>query len=110
MIRWRFVLTRLLIIVAVVMLLRWGLGPVAEYATVQSIEASVGARAEIGRTQVGLFPPRVIYTDFRVADPRADKDLKNAFRADSIDFVIDGDSILHRRFIVSDAKISSLLQ
>lgn len=108
MIRWRFVITRLLIIIAVVMLLRWGLGPVAEYATVQTIEASVGARAEIGRTQVGLFPPRVIYTDFRVADPRADKDLKDAFRADSIDFVIDGDSLLHRRFIVRDAKISGI--
>ncbi len=108
MIRWRFVITRLLIIVAVVMLLRWGLGPVAEFATVQTIEASVGARAEIGSTQVGLFPPRIIYTDFRVADPRADKDLKDAFRADSIDFVIDGDSILHRRFIVSDAKISGI--
>ncbi len=108
MIRWRFVITRLLIVIAVVMLLRWGLGPVTEYATVQTIEASVGARAEIGRTQVGLFPPRVIYTDFRVADPRADKDLKDAFRADSIDFVIDGDSILHRRFIVRDAKISGI--
>ncbi len=108
MIRWRFVITRLLIVVAILVLLRWGLGPVAEYVTIRGVETAVGARAEIGRTQVGLFPPRIVYTDFRIADPRADKGLKNAFSADSIDLVIDGDSLLHRRLIIGDARISGL--
>ena len=38
MIRWRFVLTRLLIVIAVLALLGWGMGPVAQYVTVRSLE------------------------------------------------------------------------
>ena len=38
MMRWRFVLTRFLLALAVLVLLRWGMGPVAQYITVSSLE------------------------------------------------------------------------
>lgn len=52
MIRWRFVLTRLLIVIAVLALLRWGMGPVARYITVHSLQTATGSKVDIQDTQV----------------------------------------------------------
>lgn len=108
MIRWRFILTRLIIVAAILMILRWGLGPMAGFITVAGLESSTGARAEIGKTRVDMFPPRIRYTDVRIADPRDGKEFRDAFSADSIDLVIDGDAFLRRRWVVSQGKISGL--
>ncbi|MCP4887109.1 MAG: TIGR03545 family protein [Planctomycetaceae bacterium] len=108
MIRWRFVLTRLFVIAVVLMLLRWGLGPVASYMTTRSLEAMTGAKVEVAEATVGLFPPRVHYTDVRIADPRDGKHLRDAFRAESVDFVIDGDALLHRRWVAREGRISGI--
>jgi uncharacterized protein (TIGR03545 family) len=108
MIRWRFVLTRLIVIIAVLALLRWGLGPVANYVTIAGLQGVTGAKVEIAKTRVGLFPPRVQYVDVRVADPRDDKAMRDAFRADTIDLVIDGDALLHRRWVAREGRISGL--
>ncbi len=108
MIRWKFILTRVLIVAAILTLLRWGLGPAARYLTVQGVEMATGARADIARTEIGLFPPRVHYTDIRVADPRGRKEFHDLFRADLLDLEIDGEALLHRRWVVRNGRISGL--
>lgn len=108
MIRWRFVLTRLIVVVAILALLRWGLGPVANYATTRAVQSVTGARVDIASAQVGLFPPRIQYNDVRVADPRDDKEMRDAIRAEVIDLVIDGDALLHRRWVASEGRITGL--
>lgn len=108
MIRWRFVLTRLIVLIAALVLLRWGLGPVVSYVTARAIQSATGARVDIAKTRVGLFPPRVQYVDVQVADPRDGKEMRDAFRADSIDLVIDGDALMHRRWVASDGRITGL--
>lgn len=108
MIRWRYVITRLIVIVVVLMLLRWGLGPVASFMTTRSLQTITGAKVEIAQASVGLFPPRVHYDDLRIADPRSEKELRNAFHADSIDLVIDGDALLRRRWVVSEGRMTGI--
>ncbi len=108
MIRWRFVITRGLILAAVLVLLSLGLGPAAKFATIKGLEQVTGAKAEIASASVGLFPPRVQYEGFQVADPRSDKEMKNAFQADSIQLVIDGDALLHRRWVANSGRISGI--
>lgn len=108
MIRWQFVISRLLIVIVIVVIISWGLGPVAQYATVRGIESGTGAKVEIAQTTVGLFPPAVRYQDVRIADPREGKEFENVFRADSIDLVIDGDALLHRRWVAREGRIDGL--
>ncbi len=108
MIRWRFVLTRLIVIVAVLVLLRWGLGPVANVATIRGLKSATGAKVEIAKTRVGLFPPRVQYVDIHVADPRDAKEMRDAFHADTIDLVIDGDALMRRRWVAREGRITGL--
>ena len=108
MIRWRFVLTRLIVVVAVLVLLRWGLGPVANYVTVSGLQNATGAKVQIGQTRVGLFPPSIQYSDVQIADPRDDKEMRDAFRADSIELAIDGNALLHRRWVAQSGRITGL--
>ena len=108
MIRWRFVLTRLLIVIVVVALLRWGMGPVAQYITVQSLQTATGSRVDIQDTQVGMFPPSIHFSDVRISDPRDNKEMRDAFRAKSIDLVMDGDALLHRRWVAKEGTISGV--
>jgi len=109
MIRWRFVLTRILIVVALLALLRWGLGPVAQYLTVRSLESVTGSKVEIGETQVGLFPPSLHLSEVQIADPRDNKEMRDAFQAASIDFVMDGEALLRRRWVANDGNISGVV-
>ncbi|MGI9468625.1 MAG: TIGR03545 family protein [Rubripirellula sp.] len=108
MIRWRFVLTRLLIVIAVLALLRWGMGPVAQYVTVRGLETATGSKVEIKDTQVGLFPPSIYFSDVRVTDPRDGKEMRDAFRARSIELVMDGDALLRRRWVAKEGVISGI--
>src|SRR6056297_1446282 len=105
MIRWRFVVTRLLILLAILMLARWGMAPLVRYASIQVLQSSVGSRAEVAQARVGLFPPRLQLRDVQVADPREGKQLVNAFEAESIDLMIDGEALLQRRFVARDGRI-----
>lgn len=108
MIRWRFLFTRLIVVAAVVMLLCLGMGPLTQFITVRGLEYSTGAKAEIGQTRVGFFPPSIQYKNVSIADPRDDKAFRDAFAAESINLVIDGDSLLRRRWVVDRARITGL--
>ncbi len=108
MIRWQFVLTRLIVVIAVLMLLRWGLGPVANFLTVRGLQSVTGSKVEVAQTRVGLFPPRIQYVGLQIADPRGGKELRNMVSADSIDLVIDGEALLHRRWVARDGKVTGL--
>lgn len=108
MIRWQFIITRLIIVIALIALLGWGLVPIAHFATVRTIESITGAKVEIAKTGVWFFPPQIHYTDVAIADPRSDKSMRDAFRADSISFSIDGDALLHRRWVAREGRITGI--
>jgi uncharacterized protein (TIGR03545 family) len=108
MIRWTFVMTRLIVVVAIIALLCLGLGPVASYVTVRGIEQATGAKVEIEKATVGLFPPSVHYSGVQVADPRDDKAMRDAVAADSIEFVIDGAALMQRRWVARTGSITGL--
>ncbi len=108
MIRWRFVLTRLVVALAILTVLRVGLGPLMHLVTTTGLQSAVGAKVDIGRTRVGLFPPRLIYSDVHVADPRGGKGHRNAVSAESIDLVVDGDSLLRRRLVIRSGRLTGL--
>jgi uncharacterized protein (TIGR03545 family) len=108
MIRWRFVITRLVIVLVVIALLGWGLAPVAKYVTVRALESVTGAKVEIAATSIQLFPPRIHHQGLAIADPRSGKEMRDWIRADTIDFAIDGDALLHRRWVASNGRISGL--
>jgi len=108
MIRWSFLITRTVIVIAIIMLLRWGLGPVAGFVTVKILETSTGSKVDLASAEVGLFPPSIVYNDLQVSDPRDGRDMQDAFRAESMEFTLDGDALLHRRWVAREGKITGI--
>ncbi len=66
MIRWRSLLIRLSVVLAVVVAARYALGPLAKHTASRMIWAGTDARVQIGKSTVGLFPPVVRFDDVTV--------------------------------------------
>lgn len=108
MIRWSYVLPRVMIIIAVVVGLRYALSPVIRYVVVQSIQAATGAKVDLASVEVGFFPPRLYGTEIQIANPKQNKELRNLASAQAVELHIDGDALLRRRYVISTARISGL--
>lgn len=108
MIRWRYLLPRLLMVAAIVLVVRFGLPPLVRMASIHTIQSITGAKAQIGAVDVGLFPPRIHYTQLQIANPSSDKAMRNWVDAESVDLVIDGAALLRRRYEIADARITGL--
>ncbi len=108
MIRWSYVLPRLVIVIAAIVGLRYALSPVIRYVAVQSIQAATGAKVDLATVEVGFFPPRLYSTEVQVANPKHNKGLRNLASAQTVELSIDGDALLRRRYVVSTARIKGL--
>ncbi|MEO1525565.1 MAG: TIGR03545 family protein [Planctomycetota bacterium] len=108
MIRWRFVITRLLVVIVVLLLVSMGLAPVARYVTVKGLQSATGAKVDIADTDVTLFPPSIRYEYVQIADPRDGKEMRDAIRADAIELSLDSDALLRRRWVVDSGRIVGL--
>jgi uncharacterized protein (TIGR03545 family) len=108
MIRWRYILPRILVVAAIIVIIRYALPPAVRYVTVATIESATGAKVEMASVEVGLFPPRVHYRELQVANPGADKAMRNLAQAESIALMIDGAALLRRRYVIHDARVTGL--
>jgi len=108
MIRWSYLLPRVLIVVAIVVGLRYVLSPVISYVVIQSIQAATGAKVDLATVEVGFFPPRLHGTALQIANPKQNKELRNLASAQTVELSIDGDALLRRRYVISTARIKGL--
>jgi uncharacterized protein (TIGR03545 family) len=108
MIRWRFILPRVLFVIVVLLVLRYAVPPIVKLATVKTLQTATGAKVELASVDVGLFPPRLHYHDVHLANPGKDKAMRNLAQAESIELVIDGAALLRRRYVISDATVTGL--
>jgi uncharacterized protein (TIGR03545 family) len=106
MIRWKYVGFRLFVLIAVLMLLRWTAGPVAQWMVVRSLESSTGAKVEIASTEVGLFPPMLHLKGLKVADPK--REMRNAIEMEDIYLAVDGGALLKRRYEISNGRLKGI--
>ncbi|MEZ6091355.1 MAG: TIGR03545 family protein [Pirellulaceae bacterium] len=106
MIRWRYLLTRVLILVLIVFLVRLALGPAVRYAAVQSLQGATGARVDITQAHVDLWPPRIYFEDVQIADPR--KEMENAVAVDLVDIRLQPGALLRRQWVIEQARLTGL--
>jgi|GEM_PF-1077633 len=106
MIRWRFLIVRLVIVIAFLTLVRYTASPVAHWIAVRTLQGATGAKVELGETEIGLFPLRLSLRDLKIADPR--KEMRNLLEFEQALLAIDGKALLHRRYELAAAKLSGV--
>ena len=106
MIRWRYVLPRVLLLVGVAGGIRLSLDPVVGWFLTRTGQAVTGARVEITKLHIDPLRMSVQMEQVRVADP--DSPMKNVFQTQTIQLHLDTAAALRKKLIVREGSISGI--
>lgn len=106
MIRWSYVLPRLLALVAVLAFIAFGLDPLIRWMLIRTGQRVVGAQFEVDQVRTSLSGAKLRLDGVRGADP--DSPMRNLFEADAVYLDLDARALLLRRLVVERAQISGL--
>lgn len=106
MIRWRYLVPRLLIVGLLLLVYWFGLNPAARWALVHTGQSITTAKVDLSEVQVSLLDGRVALAGLQVANPQ--RPLKNLLAADRVELDLDTGALLRRKLIVDDAQALGL--
>jgi uncharacterized protein (TIGR03545 family) len=106
MIRWSYLLPRLLMVAVLVSAYWFGLNPLARWGLVHTAQRITSAKVDLSEAQVSLVGGRIQLTGLQVANPQ--RPLKNLLAADRLELDLDTAALLRRRLIVDDAQAIGL--
>ncbi len=104
MIRWRFLLPRVGVLLVLILLAGLCASQMLRSMIESSAERVVGAKVEFGGFKASLWKGTVRMTDIQIADP--DHPLQNLMQADRGEFELNFGELLHRRWIVDKTRLS----
>lgn len=107
MIRWSYLIPRLLILSLIMLAIWMGADPLIRLALIKSGENAIGAKVEIAQVRTSLSTGMVYLRDLRIADPR--NPMMNMVQADMAYIKVDLRHLLNREFVIESGK-TSLLQ
>ena len=106
MIRWNYVIPRLIVLLGICLIIGFGLDRAVHRTVVFWGQSVTSAKVEIGDVDASLLGTRVCLRDLRIADPR--RPMKNLIEAEEVSLDLESNAFLRRRFIVQEGKISGL--
>jgi len=106
MIRWKYVVPRLVLLSVVLLAIWFGLNPLVRWSLVSTGQSMLGAKVEIGNVEASLLRTEIQLSDVHLADPRSP--MKNLIEARQVTLALEGDPLLRRKFVVREGRISGL--
>jgi len=106
MIRWSYVLPRLVVLVAAVLAIGLGLDPLLRWSLVSLGQQITSAKVEIGSLASSLGQSEICLRDVQVADP--DEPMKNLVEAKEVRLALETGPLMRRKFIVREGRVSGL--
>jgi uncharacterized protein (TIGR03545 family) len=106
MIRWSFVLPRVIVVALIVPAVWLGTDPCLRWVFSAAGGRAVGAKVDIGAVAASLGQTQISLSDVQVADPSSP--MKNLFEAARVDLAMERDPLLRKRWVVQEGRISGL--
>jgi uncharacterized protein (TIGR03545 family) len=106
MIRWGYLIPRLVLAAALAAFLTYGLAPLVRWAAVTYGSRALGAKIEIDSLELSLARVNAQLCGVQVANPLTPT--KNLFRVSHFQLDLDRDALLQRRLVVREGRISGL--
>ncbi len=106
MLRWTYVIPRVLIVAIVWAFFAYGFDPMLRYGVVMTGESTVGAKVDIAGLTTRLYPPELQLTSVEVTDPGQTSD--NLFDFGELRVRLAGDPLLHREYVIEEATLEGL--
>ncbi|MDZ4658335.1 MAG: TIGR03545 family protein [Bythopirellula sp.] len=104
--RWKYVVPRLLIAATLVATVRFGLDPLLHYVIVTASQSATGAKVELAAVETSLLEGRVELRGLQVANPQSL--LRNLFEAERTQLSIDTNALFHKRLVIENGEITGL--
>ena len=104
---WGRLATRIFILLLICIALWIGRDPLVKYSLIQSAQAKLGAKVEIGKVRTSFREGKLYLTDVAIADPR--EPMKNMVQAESIALNLNVKGLINRRFEVVSGTTAQLV-
>lgn len=102
-IRWKYVVPRLGLLVLVAGGVHFGADPTLKWLLISAGESSVGAKVEVAELTSSLCEGRLDVVGLQVANPQ--DTMSNLFEAESLNLKIDSRALLQKRLVIEDGEI-----
>lgn len=106
MIRWSYLIPRLILLTAAVLAVSWWLDPLLHWVIVRLGEGVAMAKVDISELSTRLPAAEVCLRDVQVANAR--DPARNLFEADEITLGFETNALLKRKFVVREGRIAGL--
>jgi len=105
-IRWKYVIPRLLLVLIIGVLLRFGLDPALKWAIVAGGESAVGAKIDLASVETSLRDGEIVLSGLAVTNPFSP--MQNLLEAKRAHFSLDVEALLRKRLVIRDGTLSGL--
>jgi uncharacterized protein (TIGR03545 family) len=106
MIRWAYLVPRLVLVGIVVLVVWLTFDPLLRFMTIHTGQAVTLAKWDIDEAMTSLWQQKVGFVGVQVADPRSP--MKNLFQADEIALAVESRPLTQRCLVVKEGRVSGL--
>ena len=106
MIRWKYVLSRLILLTTIAGVLWFTLAPILRWSLIYGGQSITGARVELRSLNIDWVQSQIQLRELQVADPNRPK--QNLFEAGNVVLDFETHAALRRKLIISDGRIEGL--
>ena len=106
MIRWQYIIPRVVILLTITAALYFSLGPLLYLVIKYGGQSATGSRVDVSVVKVDLGAAQISLQGLLFADPGNDQ--QNLFEADEIVLDLETDAALRRKLIVREGRVSGL--
>ena len=106
LVRWKYVVPRLLILAALTASVRFGLDPLLHFLIVTAGQSATGAKVELATVETSLREGRVELRGLQVANPGSL--MRNLFEAEHAQLCLDTKALLHKRLVIENGEITGI--
>ncbi len=106
LLRWKYVLPRLLLLLTVVLSIHFGLDPLVRYGLVVGSESAVGAKVELASLRSSLMQGELMLGQLQIANPRSP--MRNLFQAERGRLLFDTQALLDKRLVVRSGTLRGI--
>ncbi len=106
LIRWKYVLPRLIIMLVIYLVVHFGLDPALRWGIITGGESSVGAKVDLASVETSLWEGDLVLKKLAIANPQSP--MRNLLESPDAQFQVDMNALLHGRVVVTDGLVSGL--
>ena len=106
MIRWKYVIPRLVLLAMVCALLTFALDPLIRWSLIRAGRQMVGAQCEVGEVDTSIWQTEIVIANVAVANPRAP--MTNLIEFEQARLDLDAISLLKKKIVVDTGWLQSV--